>query len=136
MVGSHSPALIARHKRLREFDERDFALLAAFIREAALVTIPNTMSETSNLLTYGVKEPSRGQLLLTLRKFSEQVSEQYVPSRKATSQPEYVRLGLADAAWLALLDRATEFLTADLSLYLAAQRRGLVALNFNHMRDA
>ena len=47
---------------------------------------------------------------------------------------EFSQLGLADCAWLAMLDDSTRLLTVDNALYLAAHRCGCDAVNFNHVR--
>ncbi len=135
IVGRIHPGLIATHKRLRAFDAENYAMLIAHLDGTTLVTTPNAMTEASNLVAQGVREPARSPLFAELKIFSETVSEAYVPSTSATSMPEYLWLGLTDAAWLARLDSGTELLTVDLNLVLAAQRRGRSAVNFNHRRD-
>lgn len=136
LVGRVSINAIRRHKRLGAFDEDDYALLSSRIADAALFTIPNTMTETSNLLTQSVRDPLKSLLLREFRQLVEGVDELFVPSRTAVRLDEFEWLGLTDSAWLAALDTDTEFLTADLRLFVAAQERGLNAVNFNHLRDA
>lgn len=136
VVGRLDPRLIAVHKRLRAFAQDDFRLLDAHVADAELVTIPNTMTEASNLVAQGFTAPARAELFNALKKFSGIASERYVPSAAAASQTEYAWLGLTDSAWLSCLDRVTEFVTVDLQLFIAAENRGLRATNFNHLRDA
>lgn len=136
VIGSVSVDLIGRHKRLRAFREQDFELLVERIAGVELVTTPNIMTESSNLVGQGLYGALKKQTMLALKSFCDQTSESYVRSRDAAIQPEYARLGMTDAAWLALLDGSTTLLTVDLDLYLAAAARGLAAENFNHVRDA
>ncbi|WP_285669956.1 hypothetical protein [Paralimibaculum aggregatum] len=124
-----------RHKRLAEYDPEAFLLLLEQLEGADLVTTPNAMTEASNLVVQGLRGSLRAEVLAALARFSELAREHYEPSRGVTEAPEYLRLGLADTAWLAVLDRETELLTVDLGLYLAALDRGLPARNFNHLRD-
>ena len=135
VVGSVKRSLIGTHRRLQEYLPEDFPLLIEHLGERDLVTIPNALTEASNLLPSSVAEPDRSELMAALANFADQAAETYVPSARACSDANYLRLGLTDVAWLAMLDRETELLTADLALYRAALDRGLVATNFNHLRD-
>ena len=136
LVGKVSPDLITGHKRLREFDKDDFALLISHVGDSVIVTTPNTVTETSNLITQGVHGPTSRLLMTSLYSFCKEVKEKYISSEQAVMQSEYFWLGIADSAWLALLDRSVEFLTVDLNLFIAAEKRGLSVRNFNHLRDS
>jgi hypothetical protein len=94
------------------------------------------MTEVSNLVVYGVREPQRSVLLAALGAFSADVEERYVATGTAAALPAFARLGVADAVWLNCARAGFELLTDDLALYLAALRGGLSATNFNHLRDA
>lgn len=135
VVGNVSFDWLRDHKRLSAFGPDDWRLLAAHIKGADLLTTPNAMTEASNLIVHGVKEPRRSGLLVALALFADEVEERYAASEAVGGLPEYARLGLADAAWLALLDRQAELLTDDLPLSLAALARGIRATNFNHLRE-
>lgn len=135
LVGGVSEKLIERHKRLRAFSRADFRLLIECLGDASYITLPNCLTEVSNLLCQGVVEPARSRLIEAFASFSQVASEVYIPSRQLVNVPEYIRLGLTDAAWLEALRPDMELLTVDLNLYLAALRRGIAAHNFNHFRD-
>jgi hypothetical protein len=67
--------------------------------------------------------------------------EQFVPSSAAVSRPEFIRLGLTDAALLEFASIKTDglpptLLTADLDLAVEAEMKGYSVKNFNHYRDA
>ncbi len=136
VVGRASPAFITRHKRLTQYSHHDFNLLVEALERAdAIMTTPNTLTEVSNLAGFGVIDPLRSQIYGVLRNFTELLSEHYRPSRLAAAEPEYDRLGIADAAWLGVLDEETVLLTDDMQLYLATARRGLNVINFDHLRE-
>ena len=135
LVGTHSERLIGRHKRLAAFDVAAFRLLLDYIGDASLVTLPNALTETSNLMRQGVAEPARSHLAAKLAAFAQAAFEEYIPSRQAAAVAEFPRLGLTDAAWLQAVEPQVELLTVDLALYVAALNRGLQATNFNHLRS-
>jgi hypothetical protein len=136
VVGSISPDLILKHRRLQNYRIEDFRLLREMLSDTSkLLVTPNTLTETSNLAGY-IGEPARSRIYrgLALLVDATETEEQYVPSRRVVAAREFMRVGLTDAV---LLDIATEqhtLLTADLDLYLAATNRGLKAENFNHRR--
>jgi hypothetical protein len=49
------------------------------------------------------------------------------------ADPIFMRLGLTDAAITRVCSRGILVLTADVALHLELQRRGLDAINFNHL---
>ena len=59
-----------------------------------------------------------------------------IKSADALNDPDYLRLGLTDAAILTVLSDQVALLTADLDLYLAALKRGHRATNLRHLKDA
>lgn len=130
IVGRFSPDLISRHKRTRKYSIEDFELLLRIATNApSLVTTPNVLTEASNLLD----DDERLQRILAL--LVNQAQETFVESRTACAQPEFPRLGLADAAILEA-SAGHGVLTDDLGLYLALQDRGIESWNFNHFREA
>jgi len=137
VVGSSEPRLIARHKRTNQFTVADYKLLFKFLsRFQSLVATPNVLTEVSNLLDQvGGPVPQKLQELHT--SVIEKLDEQYVVSRDCCGLEEFRRLGLADSAILRLARDRSDLavLTDDIHLYLALQKRGLVAVNFNHLRE-
>lgn len=136
-VGSFETRLIERHKRTRQFTVEDYGLLRRFLtRFRTVVSTPNVLTEASNLVDQsgGTSRESLQALLASLIKV---LDERYVPSRDGCAVEEFQRLGLADSAILHLAKSRGDLLvlTDDLHLYLALQRRGLEAVNFNHLRE-
>jgi len=123
---------------LRAYTETDFDLLVDQLSFASAVLLtPNTLSEASNLIDH-IGEPARSHIYRTLNALVSlpESEKRYVPSKRATSLPELLRLGLTDCALLNLCAEGVPLITADLQLFLAAVGRGAKALNLNHLRDA
>ena len=100
-----------------------------------MVVTPNTMTETSNLLSQ-IADPFRTDLRRGLRAIAATEVEIVVASQVATMDPDYEWLGLTDAAILTVLQGSIVALTTDLNLYRAAVGRGFQAINFAHLRDS
>jgi predicted nucleic acid-binding protein len=131
IVGTASPAYIARHRRLQDYSETDFAMLVTLITSTPeIVVTPNTLTETSNLARY-IAEPARTHICELLRVVGKAVIECYRESALAVEREEFIRLGLADAVLLDLADQSHTLVTADGELYFAAVSQGLNALYFS-----
>ena len=136
VAGSVDKEIIARHRRLRAYDSEDYEILIEVLAgyEQILVT-PNTLTETSNLLSqHG--EPERTRLMDALRFLIEETEEIVVASIEASAGAEYPRLGLTDAALLRLAAPETPVITSDFDLYFAILgRTPSAAVNFNHLQN-
>lgn len=135
VVGQFDRAAIARHRRLRAYSAADYDLLIAFAnRFTAVITTPSILAETSNLLrqTAGSLGPSASRTLAAL---SRRFDDRNPACADVFEDAAYVRLGFTDAAILQLLPPDAMLLSDDLDLYLERARRGLPAVNFNHLRE-
>ena len=135
VAGRVSTAIIARHRRLSEYDAADYAALAALLARADRILVtPNTLTEASNLLRQH-REPERSLLMARLRYLIEESEEIVVASAAAATNPSFTALGLTDAVLLEAVNAETPLLTADLELYLAAIAQDeSAALNFREFR--
>ena len=139
MLGS----VICFGNTLKPFTRTDYELLCDFIIGAEqIVATPNALTEVSNLLKFGVKEPLSVKCILpgselykTFQGLIQTIGENYWPSAIASTDIEFVRLGLTDCTWLGVIDPETVFLTNDHNLYLQACSRGLTAYNFTHLLE-
>ena len=125
VAGAADPTIIRKHRRLTEFSHDDYQLLLTvlFSRPSRLFVTPNTLTEASNLLRqHG--EPERSLLMAGLRYLIEDSEEIVVVSEQASSNPQFQRLGLTDAAVLEAISEQAPLITVDLDLYLAAIERG------------
>lgn len=137
VVGLTDRSFVGRHKRLTVYSEEDFDHLVSILDQSSKIEFcPNVWSETSNLVRYAPMG-IRAAVSRTLASLIETVTENYVESREASKRSEFSALGLTDSVLLYLAERGGTLLTADLDLYLAAQRAGYrTAVNFNHLREA
>lgn len=133
-VGSVSPNLVRRHKRLAAYVENDYQLLVDFLAGYdSLVITPNALTEASNLAKQ-IAEPARGQVAEVIAGIAEKANEVYVPSTIAAGSNEYKYLGLSDAAILEV--KNVHLLTDDVGLYVSSVGQGGTCFNFTHLREA
>ena len=133
VVGETDSKIIAKHKRLSEFDEEDYERLVELVgRMGQILVTPNTLTEASNLLAqHG--EPEKSQIFEVLRILIEEYEEIVVTSQIASLNKEFKRLGLTDAVLLEVISNERPLITVDLDLYLAAiNREADSAFNFRH----
>ena len=136
VVGNENRDLIPKHRRLEHHSAEDFDILLGLLENAdRLYITPNTLTETSNLLSqHG--EPERTLLMRRLQYLIHDSNEIVVASIDASSNSRYQGLGLTDAALLELATIETPVLTVDFDLFLAAIESGEErAVNFNHFRN-
>lgn len=124
VVGSVDVAIIPRHRRLEGYTVADFETLRAILDLGRRIFVtPNTLTEASNLLRqHG--EPERSRLMVQLRYLIGESEEIVITSAQASTNSEFQRLGLTDAALLEAVSAETPLITVDLSLYLAALAKG------------
>ena len=134
VVGRVAPALVGVHKRLRAYDSAANTLLGNVLTGFdVLVSTPNILTETSNLL--GRSDDEFGlRCTAMLRYLIESAVEIPVPSRSAAAIPAFSWLGLADAATIEALKDDTLLLTDDEPLFVAALRANRRAELFSTLR--
>jgi hypothetical protein len=136
VIGTVNPRLLGVAKRMKAYRPTDYDLLHAYLSLfSAIILLPNTVTEASNLLDH-VKGERRDECMAVLMALTGAHSERYIPSISAAEQPEYMALGITDAAILCALQSDTLLLTADRALYLAATYRGREAQHFDDLRGA
>ena len=138
VVGRVGRDLISKHSRLRAYTAEDYDLLLNLIgRVERLFVTPNTLTETSNLLgQHG--EPERSYFFEMLRSLIQRAEELVVASSVASSNSEFIRLGLTDAALIESVTEDTPLLTVDLDLFSAAMEKSVnapTAVNFMALRN-
>ena len=130
IVGMTEPKYIARHKRLHPvYSVRQFDLVREILVRASLVLCTShVLTEASNLLRQ-TGDPMRSEIMATYRRFVRRCEERAIPARLAVETPEFLRLGLTDAALLSLDPTAVHLLTVDHDLHIASSRRGFEVTN-------
>lgn len=137
VVGKTRQDLIGKHRRVKQFNSRDYPLLRKMLCSfSQIILTPNIVTECSDLLS---DEPKDDFAKSNLKAFIENddfiVFEQYVQSRSAVRMAEYNYLGVADCSLLSLVDSNTVLLTMDHRLAEAATKKNPYSLNFNHYRN-
>jgi hypothetical protein len=134
IVGLYDRRRIGSFKRTSTYSQRDFQRIGGFAKEfEVLWTTPNIMTEVENL---GRQLQSREWpgFARAVRGLFPKMREEYVHSSKAITSPAHSRLGLTDCATLCL-GKPFLLISDDLMLYLEAQRVGIDAVNYTHIRD-
>ena len=136
LVGKTNKRRIRDFKPCDDFGVEDFDLLEELVEHLGKVfTTPHILTEVSNLATkLNDKELSEFRRIYKL--LVEQMDEFYDASRDVVADAAFMPLGLTDAAIAMLQSRKLLVLTVDLNLWLALQRRGVDAVNFNHLRSS
>jgi len=133
LVGKTNNRRIRDFKPCDVFEVEDFDLLDALIEYLGKpITTPHILTEVSNLAKLHGKELAsfrQGYKVLV-----EEMDEFYDESRAVVADAAFMRLGLTDAAISMLCRRNLLVLTVDLGLWDTLQRRGVDAVNFNHLR--
>jgi len=134
VAGRVDEGIIGRHRRLREYSAADYRKLVRLLKPVSQVVVtPNTLTETSNLLSQH-REPERSKLLDGLRCLIESSQEVVVASVDAARGEVFGRLGLTDAVLAEEASAETPLLTVDLDLYLAVlAKHGEAAVSFRHL---
>jgi predicted nucleic acid-binding protein len=136
LIGQASVDYISDHKRTEMFDIDDFNLLNELIFDCYkldIVTTPQVLAETSNLLLKGHKsELMRTQVLEKLRRFVEIVDEITAPSRSIINDASFLKLGITDAFLTLLSGDDFIVLSSDAKQCAEIAGRGHRVINFNH----
>ncbi len=134
-VGLADPDYIARHKRLRQYDQIDHEIVSDMVAQSGgLLLTPNVVTETSNLVCQ-VHEPIRTEAMAELAALVEASEERYVPSRSAMAE-HHRALGVTDMVLLTLARTGARLITTDFDLYQAAATAGLDVTNYTHIQAA
>ncbi|MBI5815854.1 MAG: hypothetical protein HZB29_09625 [Nitrospinae bacterium] len=135
-VGLTDRSLIEKHKRLKEYEEADFDLLAKVLKgfDQILVT-PHILTETCNLISQ-TNERTNSSIMKKLAILLGEIKEEFQQSVEVAKHDHFPRLGLTDCAILELLTEGIHLITVDAALYLEAFRKSpSCVVNFNHLRQ-
>lgn len=134
-VGGTSTEYIGMHRRLRDYDPVDFAVLEWLIDQfSELVLLPHILAEASNL-TRQISNPVKGKIQGTLRALIDSTLELPVASQFGAARPEFLGLGLTDATILHLCTMEIEgimptLITVDTDLANAAHSLGYSVVDY------
>jgi hypothetical protein len=124
VIGSNSREFVGKHKRLEAYSPDDFDLLTDVVSSFdEMVVTPNVLTEASNLLGYGVREPWLSRFQEGFRALVEGVQESYIRSTDGVARSEFPRLGLTDSILLELLRDQGVLLTRTLTRRMSRNPR-------------
>ncbi len=131
-VGLADARFIARHKRLNPNYRKEHLddLLEIIKRWPELATTTHALTEASNLLRQ-CADPMRSQIMIELARLIKSSGELTPEASQAADAPEFIRLGLTDAAFTLLDPERYVIATVDLDLIVALEVRGFEVVNFN-----
>lgn len=134
LVGTHDRRRISSFKRTLKYTQYDYQRLAWFSTQFRVHwTTPNILTEVDNLGRQ-LRQDEWKNFSVVFSKFAGAANEIHLSSAEAAGSNNFARLGLADTVTIELRNKLL-ILTDDLPLSVAAQRSGLDALNFNHIRN-
>ena len=135
IVGQAAPEKIGSHRRLRAFDEADFRNLSKLLSQFGKhITVPNVLTEASNLIGSGDQEIAPG-CCEALGVYGCKTAETYIESKQVICSEDYLELGLADAAVISAAMRSrSEVITTDRKLFGTLESHGARTHNLFHFK--
>jgi hypothetical protein len=138
-VGLLDPGRVSSFSRTKNhgFTEAEFSLLEKIISatSAKIITTPHILTETSGFIRsefYGqVQQAALKIIAQAIQAFKERRPE----SRNLVRTDFFHRFGLTDSAVLDLPPQKYLVLSTDAALVIALQKKGVDAINFNHLRQ-
>jgi hypothetical protein len=117
------------------FTEHDFSLLQNIVTAfSKVVTTPHILTETTNYLCE-FRGEARQSVLQIIAKTVQSFKERRSESKKLVRTDFFLHFGLTDSAVLDLPPKKYLVLSVDAPLVIALQKRGIDAINFNHLRQ-
>lgn len=134
IAGRLQPRLIGTHRKLRDFDEDDFAIVDLLASQSANhVSTPHILTETSNHLGAGNQQIGVG-VCEALNEYIAYLDEIYTPAKTIAALPEMLALGLADAAVFHLSEAKIKVISMDFHLCNRLHQKGVDAVNPRNFR--
>ena len=132
IVGLTNRKYIAKHKNLHPvYTANHFDVLSAILSRAPkIVCTAHILTETSNLLRQ-ISDPIRSEIMKVFRQIIVESDELSITSKKASTAPSFIRLGLTDAAITSLNPAEVQILTVDHDLHIASSHNGFEVVNLN-----
>jgi hypothetical protein len=124
-----------RRTKNQQFTEKEFFLLEGIVKTfSKIVTTPHILTETSNFIFQ--HDGKKQQLALQIiAKIIQSFKERREESKKLVLSEEFYIFGLTDTAVLDLPPKRYLVLSIDAALVIALQKKGVDAINFNHLRQ-
>ena len=134
LIGGWNPRHLIHCRATKSFNEQDFALLDRFLGNfQTLVTTPQILTEVSNLAGKLPKQ-LHAEFRARFGGLIDGLLEKYEPSKAIASHKDFISFGLADTAISMISPGNHLVLTDEVALFNLLQKRGVDAVNFNHLR--
>ena len=134
LVGNGSPSRVGHQRRLKQYDLDDLTRLNDIVEYFQRhVSLPNVLTEASNLIGSGKQEIAPGAAS-ALATYCREIHEIYADSSNVVDLPQYQQLGLTDSAVLWISSNKITVLTDDHDLYGHVNGRGCKAINLYHSK--
>jgi hypothetical protein len=119
----------------QRFSESDFSLLQKITTAfKQIVTIPHILTETTNYICELNREVRQSALQITAEDV-QHFKERRTETKNLVRTDLFFRFGLTDTAVLDLPPRKYLDLSVDAALVIDLKRKGVEAMNFNHLRQ-
>jgi hypothetical protein len=119
----------------QQFTKKEFLLLEGIVKTfSKIVTTPHILTETSNF-AFQVDGKRQHSVLQVIAKSIQSFKERREESKKLVLADGFYNFGLTDAAILDLPPKRYLVLSVDAPLVIALQKKGVDAINFNHLRQ-
>jgi hypothetical protein len=137
LVGYFDPRHLIDCRAIKSsFTPGEFRLLARLIEEfTVIVATPHILTEVSNLAGR-LPQELHTQFRSFFATVIPRLSEQHVPGPNIAKAEAFVRFGITDTAITMIAPGQFVVLTEEAALFGYLQKRGVAAINFNHIRLA
>lgn len=138
IVGLVNPRLLSEFKRTANhgITPDEFELLQRIVTSPErLITTPHVLTETSNFLSQ-IPNGHRQEALNLFARHIQVFKERRPEAKQLAKSAVFFDLGLTDSAIYDLPPSKYLVLSMDAPLVLRLQKKGVDAINFNHIRQA
>jgi len=117
------------------FTEKEFSLLKEIVDNfSKIVTTPHILTETSNFI-FNLHGEILHSTLQIAAKTIQSIKERRPEAKKLVQSSGFFDFGLTDCAILDLPQKKYLVLSVDAALVIALNKKGVDAINFNHLRQ-
>jgi hypothetical protein len=137
-IGLAAPDRVQSFKRTKNsgFTESEFSLLQEFLATfSRVVTTPHILTETNHFIRAGFYGEVCQSALRIMAEAVQSFKERRPESKNLVQTDFFYRFGLTDSAILDLPPKKYLVLSTDAPLVIALQKKGVDAINFNHLRQ-
>lgn len=133
LAGRTHPEWIGSRKPVSNFAQDEYVGMTSLLKRCnQVLTLPNILTEVSNLIGVGKRNTATDALCATFRKYLETTEELYVESEPLSHHPSFRQFGLTDTAILTVVKQGVHVVTADFALFGKLETLGCKVTNLRH----